>query len=85
MSKAKKDKGFGDTMPIVIENILIAENIERNRFIKQQNKRLEELRQIAQQKKRAQQKKQVIKKLQNAGILDERGEIASQYRIEDEQ
>ena len=59
---------------------------ERNDFIKKQNKRLAQLKEIAQRKNagcRIQQKR-IITKLQNAGILDENGEISAPYRAENE-
>ena len=61
-------------------------NISRDDFLIIQNNKLEELRNIHNiidpvQKAMARQK--VIENLQHIGVLDENGEIAKPYRIED--
>lgn len=62
-------------------------NIDRDDFLQIQNNKLEELRNINNiidpvQKAIARQK--VIENLQHIGVLDEDGEIARPYRIEDQ-
>lgn len=79
-------KDTGDNMAITIERIITAQSCKRNDFIKKQNKRLAQLRKIEERKNagcRIQQRR-IIAKLQNAGILDENGEVSAPYRDENE-
>ena len=69
-----------------IEKIIRTNTYDRDKFIKMQNDKLANLRAIsnindATQKAKAKQK--VIEDLQHIGVLDENGEIAKPYRIED--
>ena len=79
----KKDKC--DIMPVIIERIISIERAETDEFIKQQNKRLEQLKAIERRKNEGKKihKKPIIEELQRAGILDEHGNLAAPYRDED--
>lgn len=61
------------------------ERAETDAFIKQQNKRLAQLRAIERRKKEGKriQTKPIIEELQRAGILDENGDLAIPYRDEE--
>ena len=83
MSKRKEKNG--DDMAAVIERIVTVERSDSDAFIKMQMKRIARLQEIEtrrNQGKKIQQGRIVIK-LQGAGILDEKGNLASRYSEED--
>lgn len=49
---SSENERFGDIMPVIIERIIRFERAETDAFIKQQNKRLAQLRAIERRKKR---------------------------------
>ncbi len=79
MSKKRKKKG--DNMSAVIERIVNADRAESDAFIKVQRKRLAQLQKIEQRKLAGKkiQRKRILKELQDAGILDESGNLAFPY------
>lgn len=80
-----KEKGQGDSMPMIIERIITIERAETDAFLKRQKERLEQLR-VMEQKKRSGERvntRPIIDGLKKAGILDGQGFLASPYRDED--
>lgn len=80
------EKGAGNNMATVIEDIIKAQSHQRNEFLKKQEERIIQLRNFEKQKRlgRYVQQKQIIRKLQKAGILDKNGELSTPYRHDDE-
>lgn len=78
-----KDKG--DFMPLVIERIISIERAEADAFMKIQQKRLTELKEMERKKNAGEviDVKPIVKGLQEAGILDEKGNLAAPYRSVD--
>ena len=68
-------------MAAVIERIIAIEQSESNEFIKMQKKRIMQLRAIEARMNQGKniQKERIVVKLQKAGILDARGNLASPY------
>lgn len=54
---SSENERFGDIMPVIIERIIRFERAETDAFIKQQNKRLAQLRAIERRKKKVKEYK----------------------------
>lgn len=83
ISNNKRVKDMSSTIIGIIES----DGAERKAFIEIQEKRIAKLKAIVAKKQNGKninkERTQIIAKLKAAGILDENGNIAERYRIED--
>lgn len=68
-------------MPVVIEEIVHAQHMESDAFIRTQQKRLMQLKEIQQRKNNGKRvkKNRIVKELQESGILDKNGNLSKYY------